>query len=474
MLENNLKEGQVRVGWLYPGEVEKERGIPATLVRKNNRIELLVQVKSCKDSSPATRWGMNNIHFGDDPRREKYQYDAPENMYFVDDIGRILLIGCKSSGLRDSILSSSAKLGGILKKVSVTTAIFSTKVYNTDAFNGYKTEIESLSQWLQMDTLNLVYEYYEDERMSRVKSASTKVSSDKEIMVSDSIGLKFKSGFNVKPNDSLTQITYESADSLETYHRDGISFNEAMKNHNAIRDLMTVSSWSNHQFTSISVSHDRDKEFDDKDRWVKAISVYWNTTETVDVKNKEFMFTYQDIEESGVQRWLNIRNQYSQAIDPILTTIRWNDSPIENTLFNLCAGVEALGRYIARDFPDKSLEDKGRAYLRSALQNIINQIPKGILPYVKAGEGDRDGKVVNNLPEWKEKINDSYNSVKHFGGKEIDYNRVFEAIDLLRIILLSWVGTQLGVPANVLKERLKRYKRYLPELTRNGYKKGEA
>jgi len=66
--------------------------------------------------------------------------------------------------------------------------------------------------------------------------------------------------------------------------------------------------------------------------------------------------------------------------------------------------------------------------------------------------------------------------IKHFGGKEIDYNRVFEAIDLLRIILLSWIGTQLGVPAHVLKERLKRlkrYERYLPELTRNGYKKEE-
>ena len=111
--------------------------------------------------------------------------------------------------------------------------------------------------------------------------------------------------------------------------------------------------------------------------------------------------------------------------------------------------------------------------MQSALQNIINQIPKGILPYVKAGEGDRGGKVVNNLPEWKEKINESYNSVKHFGGKEIDYNRVFESIDLLKIILLSWIGTQLGVPAHVLKESLKRYERYLPELTRNGYKKEE-
>ena len=477
MLENYLKEGQVRVGWLYPGEVEKERGIPATLVRENNRIHLLVQVKSRKDSSPATRWGMNNSHFGDDPRGEKYQYDAPENMYFVDDVGRTLLIGCKSSGFRDSLLSSSAGIGGVLNKLSVDTAIFSTNICNTDTFNGYKTEIESLSQWLQISELISEREFYEDELMLRVKSVLIKAfSDDEEVMIDDSIGLKFRSGFNVKYNDSQTQITYKLADNLETYHQDGISFNESMKIHSAVRDLLMISSWSNHQFTSISVSHDRDKEFDNKNKWVKAVSAYWNTAEIVDVKNKEFMFTYQDIEESGVQRWLNIRNQYSRAIDPILTTIRWNDSPIENTLFNLCAGAEALGRYIACDFPDKSLEDKGRAYLRSALQNIINQIPKGILPYVKEGEGNQDGKVVNNLPEWKEKINDSYNSVKHFGGKEIDYNRVFEAIDLLRIILLSWIGTQLGVPAHVLKERLKRlkrYERYLPELTRNGYKKEE-
>ena len=38
MSENYLKEGQVRVGWLYPGKVDKEEGIPATLVRKNKRI----------------------------------------------------------------------------------------------------------------------------------------------------------------------------------------------------------------------------------------------------------------------------------------------------------------------------------------------------------------------------------------------------------------------------------------------------
>ena len=302
MLENYLKEGQVRVGWLYPGEVEKERGIPATLVRENNRIHLLVQVKSRKDSSPATRWGMNNSHFGDDPRGEKYQYDAPENMYFVDDVGRTLLIGCKPFGFRDSLLSSSAGIGGVLNKLSVDTAIFSTNICNTDTFNGYKTEIESLSQWLQISELISEREFYEDELMLRVKSVLIKAfSNDEEVMIDDSIGLKFRSGFNVKYNDSQTQITYKLADNLETYHQDGISFNEAMKIHSAVRDLLMISSWSNHQFTSISVSHDRDKEFDNKNFNVEIItknnnSVLFNTNNIVDKKyninNKKYSVDY--------------------------------------------------------------------------------------------------------------------------------------------------------------------------------------
>lgn len=467
MSENYLKEGQVRVGWLYPGEVDKEEGIPATLVRKNKRIQLFVQVKSYQDSSPAAGWGTRNIiSFSDDLQYEKYQYDVPENMYFIDDIGHILLIGCKYSGSRDSIISAFAGYGGILKKISVDTAVFSTRVYNTDAFNGYKTEIENLSQWLQMNTLSLEPEFYEDGLGQYVKSVSTKASSDEEISVDDSIGLKFKSGFKVKSNKLSTQIIYKSSDSVETHYEKSISFNEAMKKHSVIRDLLMVSSWSDHQFISISVSNDKEMN-----KWVEAISVSWETVETIDVEDKEFLFVYQDIKDSGVRRWLEIHDQYSRAISPILSTIRWNDSPIENILFNLCAGAEALGRYIAHDFPDKSFESNGRAYLQGALQNIINQIPKGILPYVKSGEGNQGGKVVNNLPEWKEKINNSYNSVKHYGGEEVDYDEVFEAIDLLKIILLSWIGTQLGVPAPVLKDRLNKYEMYLPELTRSGYKK---
>ena len=41
----------------------------------------------------------------------------------------------------------------------------------------------------------------------------------------------------------------------------------------------------------------------------------------------------------------------------------------------------------------------------------------------------------------------------------------------MKIILLSWIGTQLGVPAPVLKDRLNKYEMYLPELTISGYKK---
>ena len=194
----------------------------------------------------------------------------------------------------------------------------------------------------------------------------------------------------------------------------------------------------------------------------------------IDIDNKDFIFTYNDIETDGVRKWLEISEKYPRALNPILSTIRWESGTIENELFSLCSGVEALGRYIARDDPEKSFEDGGRAYLQDALQNIINQIPKGILPYVKKGEGDREGKVVYFLPEWADKINNSYNSVKHYGDEEINYDDVLKSIEMLKIIIISWVGTQLGANPKTLRNRLikqRRYGKHLPDLTRGGYKK---
>ena len=248
-----------------------------------------------------------------------------------------------------------------------------------------------------------------------------------------------------------------------------------MKEHDAIRDLLMISSWSVHKFVLIAVSRDNDRGDSEDIAWRNVISERWETTKNIDVDNKEFIFTYNDIEPDGVRKWLEISEKYPRALNPILSTIRWESGTVENELFNLCSGVEALGRYIARDDPEKSFEDGGRAYLQDALQNIINQIPKGILPYVKKGEGGREGKVVYFLPEWADKINNSYNSVKHYGDEEINYDDVLESIEKLKIIIISWVGVQLGANTTILRNRLiskqRRYENYLPNLTRGGYKK---
>lgn len=130
---------------------------------------------------------------------------------------------------------------------------------------------------------------------------------------------------------------------------------------------------------------------------------------------------------------------------------------------------------IYQESPGKSLggSKNGKIYLHNALQNIINQIPKGVLPYVKKFENSRNGKVVNSLPEWADKINNSYNSVKHYGDEEINYENIFESIDLLRIIIVSWVGTQLGAKPEILRDSLinKNYefRKYLPPLDDAGY-----
>ena len=403
MSDNTLEIGQVRVGWLYPGEVEEGKGIPATLVRDGHRVQALISVESRYSSSPAARWGTEGTFYSDDPDRTKYQYNVPNNMYFIDDRGPVLLADCRISGGRERMFS----LGGVLQKVSVGAAIFSSRAYNTNSFNGYRTEIENLSQWFEMSTIKTLPEYEEVNGSYRVKSVETKAVAADEILIDDSRGLKFKSNFTVVPNSSSTKVIYESHDFLESYRDEIIPFIEGMKEHDAIRDLLMISSWSVHKFVLIAVSRDNDRGDSEDIAWRNVISERWETTKNIDVDNKEFIFTYNDIEPDGVRKWLEISEKYPRALNPILSTIRWESGTVENELFNLCSGVEALGRYIARDDPEKSFEDGGRAYLQDALQNIINQIPKGILPYVKKGEGGREGKVVYFLSEWADKINNS-------------------------------------------------------------------
>ena len=288
MSDNTLEVGQVRVGWLYPGEVEEGKGIPATLVREGHRVQALISAGGFYSSGSVSRWGMERIFFGDDPERKNYQYDVPENMYFIDNHGVILLVGCKSSGFSKNILFEN--LGGTLQKISVGAAVFSSRVCNTNSFNGYRTEIENLSQWFQMNTIKTRPVCEEVDGAYRVKSVEAKASSAGEILIDESRGLKFKSNFTVIPNNSSTRVVYESHDVLESYRDETIPFIKGMKEHDAIRDLLMISSWSVHQFVSIAVSRDNDRGDLGAIAWRNVISERWETTKNIDIDNKDFIF----------------------------------------------------------------------------------------------------------------------------------------------------------------------------------------
>lgn len=253
-------------------------------------------------------------------------------------------MGCRSSGVSERI--GFKRYGGILQKVSVSAAIFSSWKYDTSSFNGYQTEIENLSQWFHMDTLKTKSVYEEKDGRYRIKYVETRASSAGEIIIDESRGLKFKSDFTVVPNSSSTKVVYESHDVLESYRDEIIPFIKGMKEHDAIRDLLMISSWSVHQFVSIAVSRDNDRGNLGAIAWRNVISERWETTKNIDIDNKDFIFTYNDIESDGVRKWLEISEKYPRALNPILTTIRWDTGTVENELFNLCSGVEALGRYI--------------------------------------------------------------------------------------------------------------------------------
>ena len=111
-------------------------------MREGHRVHVLIPVEGRRSSNPAARWGTEEIVFDDDLARTEYQYEVPENMYFIDNLGMVLLIECRSSGFKEKFISVFQNLGGILHKISVGAAVFSSRAYKTNSFNGYRTEIE--------------------------------------------------------------------------------------------------------------------------------------------------------------------------------------------------------------------------------------------------------------------------------------------------------------------------------------------
>ncbi|WP_418063285.1 hypothetical protein [Pimelobacter simplex] len=84
------------------------------------------------------------------------------------------------------------------------------------------------------------------------------------------------------------------------------------------------------------------------------------------------LIEYQDVGPAGVACWIDLRNEFARALDPVITSLDLEATP--NTLLeHTGAGLEALG-YLLMLRDGAGPKPASRATLRERLERVLPQI----------------------------------------------------------------------------------------------------
>ena len=91
MVKNSLREGQVRLGWLFDGNPDTPE-IAVMLQDTDEQIVLTVPIKVWDYADPYTRWFRHGAR-------------PPRVLTFEHDHGSVVLVGCRAAGMSSNLVA---------------------------------------------------------------------------------------------------------------------------------------------------------------------------------------------------------------------------------------------------------------------------------------------------------------------------------------------------------------------------------
>jgi hypothetical protein len=141
---------------------------------------------------------------------------------------------------------------------------------------------------------------------------------------------------------------------------------------------------------------------------------------------------------SGISRWLNLREAFARALDPVILTRTLDGVTPLTLLAQAGPGLEALG-YLLLIEDGATASVAARSSLKSRLERIVQEVAH-VMPF--------DG------PTWVASTVAAYNGLKHANRaapRDLDLvNAWRESVLTVR----AWVALRLGTPENELATRL--------------------
>ncbi len=421
-----------RIGFLVDGNPDSDL---LTALYEFDELGVRVKVPYLVDADDRSRWWSQGVMFMDDVDRTRYSYDPPTEFDYYDNEGSVALIGCRSGpGERRFGGTTPAAGVGVINARYAVEGSWAAAHYLKP--NGFRSEMDGLGQWLGYSALSSVVKYKKDDGRSYEFSTTAKQVEAMRLARSMNLSAVARA---VGSGHQTPDVTYRSRVFLETFMKSGRDWDEHLALHKAVRSLLRLAAWKPINFQSHEVASLKETvtiNGQGKQTWSKVRTAVtgiapssWNTTD-------RFLFTYKDIGRVGLGKWLQLMNDYSRGLEPLVRLLDLEGATIDAHMSQIGIAVEGIG-YQSLIESGNTPAAANNVKVKARVDHLLNEV---------AGCYAFDTTFAQDFT-------DSYNSVKHANravvSPQAKFDHYREGVRLLR----AWVAVKVGMPASLVATR---------------------
>lgn len=447
MADNELIVGEPRLGWLIDGNPKTPE--TAVMLRDTGAaIELRIPLQGVfGEEGPYGRWWSSLTMHVDDPERTEHNYSPPRVMLFHDDCGAVVLVGCRAGGFRKTfgagygiIVANYAVLGGRSLKY--------------EKFNGMRSDIPAMAAWTSITSMAVKPNNDAEGLLETVQVELKRLA---PVPVSRTLNLAIHPLWEARHTRSAFSTREQIV--LETTVKKARSWEEHLKVHGAVWDLVSIAAWKPFSVARLEVCRSDDLSRTSRgmtERWSRVVTHRLPQYSDDDSRKLSFLFWYDNIGPSGVKHWLHLREEYTNAFDPFLSILRSDDPWNDTNVVQIGIVLEKLGYLIDINKNEGAhLNGQDQLSFMKALQVILDDMP--VTPFVGDEESENEVheielSVDDTSDAWKRNIRAAYMGLKHADRTMPDSLDLINALRKSILVVRFWVAHQLGVHENVLKE----------------------
>lgn len=425
--DNTLTEGRPRLGWFVDGDPDTPH-IAVMLEDTGRQIVLTVPVRDFGDG-PYTRWFTEGAQYADDPDRRKYSYRPPRTLMFEDPSGSVVLVGCVADDGRSNL---SVGNGRIIPNF----AVLGGRNLGYDHINGLRSEISGLSAWTDVKSMMVTPRV---DSQGRVQEVDVHLEAAAESRLARAMNLTLRPTWRTTYPDDAGTLSAHDVVQLQTHVTKPASWDDHLSVHEAIRELLALSSWQRVGFSSLAANR-----LDDPERFMSGdvIRPRWAEVRTHLLRTDEewtghpqFLFGFSDIATAGIHRWLKLRTQFRRAMQPLTFLADQRVAHWDVRIVQSGIALEALGHELACE---GGLRRGKQITYNTALDHIIDTL------------------VFNPLidtEQWKKQSKACFMGIKHADRTTPDALTIANTYRENLLVARFWLAGRLGTNSMTLRGR---------------------